>query len=219
VLKGDGPEAAFWTSWVANNTNKLELINQARAVIHALQQNGRILPDLTVDSEVHKVLQKLREGRLNLVREIPNRPRIGRRPPNRTWTIAAAIAAVAIICILAGVLRHYLRTTDDFYAEFLTANPQISLHQQTAGSGSPLTLTLPDSSKVRLAAGSKLSFTEKLGEAGHREVFLEGEALFTISPRITTPFLIYTHSTIVKAVGSSFTVNTNGARTTVTVAK
>src|SRR5690348_1516357 len=76
VLKSDAPEAAFWTSWVANNTDKTELITQARAVILALQQKARPLPAATVDNEVQKVLQKLREGRLNLVREVPYRPRI-----------------------------------------------------------------------------------------------------------------------------------------------
>lgn len=96
VLNEAGPEADFWTNWVAGNTHKTETIIQARAVIHALQLNLPQLPDGTADADIRKVLQKMREGRPNLVREIPFRPGLLRHRHARTWTIAAIVAFLAI---------------------------------------------------------------------------------------------------------------------------
>src|SRR5215470_8338748 len=87
VLNRRCPEAEFWTNWVARNPDKTETITQAKAVIHALQLNLPPLPDGTADAEVRKVLEKLRDGRVNLVREIPFRPRLLGRRHTRAWTI------------------------------------------------------------------------------------------------------------------------------------
>jgi transmembrane sensor len=108
VLNENGPETEFWTHWVAGNPDKAELINQARAAIHALQLNLKPLPEETVDAETHTSLQKLRDGRLNL-REIPFRPGLPGRRPSRAWTVAAIIAAIAIIVWAIRFYLHYAR--------------------------------------------------------------------------------------------------------------
>jgi len=100
VLKADAPEAGFWIDWTARNPDKTEMIDQAKAVIHAMHMNPEPVSPDAVDAEVRKVLQKLRDGHINLVREIPYRPGILRSRPSRLWTIAAAIAAIVIIAIL-----------------------------------------------------------------------------------------------------------------------
>lgn len=100
VLQGDTPEAEFWTNWTARKPERGELVSQARAVIHALHLNLQPLPEEAVNAETEKVLQKLRDGRLNLVREIPFRPSFLGRRIARSWLIAAIIAAAAIIIYL-----------------------------------------------------------------------------------------------------------------------
>lgn len=100
VLNPEGPEADFWTNWLADNAGKVELVNQAKAVIDTLQLNPRPLPGNTVDLEVRKVLQKVRDGRVNAVREIPLRTTLLHRRPARIWTAAAIIAFIIIIWIL-----------------------------------------------------------------------------------------------------------------------
>jgi hypothetical protein len=107
VVNPEGPEADFWTSWAAHNPDKTELINQAKAVIYALQLNFKPLSEGAVDAEVRKVLQKVKDGRVNAVRDIPLRTSLLGRRLARTWTIAAVIAAIAIIWILFGVLHHH----------------------------------------------------------------------------------------------------------------
>src|SRR5882757_7445788 len=92
VLKGHTPEADFWANWVAQNPDKQNLVNHARAVIYALQLNLRPLPEEIIHTEVGKVLEKLKSGRISPVREIPLRPGILNVRPALAWTIAATIA-------------------------------------------------------------------------------------------------------------------------------
>ncbi|HVU98193.1 MAG TPA: hypothetical protein VHE34_23380 [Puia sp.] len=105
VLNPEGPEADFWTNWVAHNPEKGELVNQAKAAIAALELNLKPLPGRTIDTEVRKVVQKIKDGRVNAVREIPLRNSLLGRRPARTWTVAAIIAAVAILLILFRIFR------------------------------------------------------------------------------------------------------------------
>jgi hypothetical protein len=106
VLMGDTPETEFWTHWAARNPDRAELIEQAKSVIYALQMNQQTLPSEAVGNEVQKVLQKLRDGRLNLVREIPFRPGILGRRRSHAWTIAAILAIIGISILLLRFFIH-----------------------------------------------------------------------------------------------------------------
>ena len=210
VLKGETPEAEFWTNWTARNPDKAAIVNHAKAIIYALQLNLRPLSADTVDAEVARVLQKLRDGRLNPVREIPLRPGLLGRRPARGWTIAAAIAG---ICIIAWSLRFYLHhRQEDLYHSFVAGSPAKPIRFQTADTGGARLLTLPDGSTVRLTHGGKLFFPDGLVTASHhREVYLEGQAFFDIAHNPSLPFYVYTHSVITKVLGTSFTINTGAA--------
>ena len=217
VLNREGPEADFWTNWVAQNPDRAELVNQAKAVIYALQLQLRPLSEGVIDTEVQKVLQKLRDGRVNLVREIPLRPGLLGRRPSRAWAVAASFAAVAIIAILAGSLHRYLHR-DDFYHSFLAANPTKPIRETIADTSTPTRVTLPDGSTARLTRGSHLSWPDGLpANSRKRAVFLEGEAFFDIAHDAAKPFFVYTRSVVTKVLGTSFTVNTAKAGTTVSV--
>jgi ferric-dicitrate binding protein FerR (iron transport regulator) len=219
VLKGDTPEGEFWTNWAALTPERMTLVNQAKAVIIAFQLDGKPLSGETVDVEVEKVLQKLRDGRLNLVREIPFRPGLLGRRLTRGWTAAAFLAGLAVIGILAASLRYYFRHRhEDFYGSFLAVTAAQPIRQQTADTGVACPITLPDGSTVLLTRGSRLSYPESLLTPGHKRMaYLEGEASFTILPGASDPFYVYTRYLVVRVLGTGFTVNTTGGKTVVSV--
>jgi transmembrane sensor len=64
--------------------------------------------------------------------------------------------------------------------------------------------TLPDGSIVHIKAGSEISY--KPVKKGARELSLNGEAFFEISPDPDRPFIISTGPALVKVVGTSFSV-------------
>ena len=76
---------------------------------------------------------------------------------------------------------------------------------------------LPDSSKVSLEPRSTLEFPVSF-PGSRREVFLEGEAFFDVSPDVDRPFLVYANKVITKVVGTSFRVKAFREERKVTIA-
>ena len=64
---------------------------------------------------------------------------------------------------------------------------------------------LADGSSVLLAAGSRLRHASAFGAAS-REVWLEGQALFTVANDAGAPFIVHTASADTRVLGTSFTV-------------
>jgi transmembrane sensor len=217
VLNEIAPEADFWTDWLARNPEKHPMVNQAKAIIYALQLNLRPLPEETVEREIGRVLEKLQEGPFSLSGEMPLRP-VASRGISRIWTIAAIVAGIALF---AWSLRLYWnRSREDLLQSFLAGHKTTPVIQRTGNTDSTHTLLLPDGSTVRLTPGSRLYYPEKLLTAGHRrEVYLDGGAFFDIAHNAAFPFYVYTHSVVTKVLGTSFRIDPgSGTRTVITVA-
>lgn len=100
-----------------------------------------------------------------------------------------------------------------FFARQLSNGTTI---QETIASAGIKTLTLPDGSKVSLNTNAKLTYPETF-DSETREVTLQGEAFFEITPDAKKPFLIRTNNVTTEVVGTSFSVNSNTSRVVVTV--
>lgn len=66
-------------------------------------------------------------------------------------------------------------------------------------------VTLPDSSKVWLNAGSKLKYPQYFATKT-REVYLQGEAYFEVKSDPSNPFIVHSGKVRVKAIGTAFNV-------------
>lgn len=71
--------------------------------------------------------------------------------------------------------------------------------------GCTYSLVLSDGTKVHLNAESSLKFPVKFTQ-GFREVHLDGEAYFEVTPDKTKPFLVKTGQRVVQVLGTSFNV-------------
>jgi transmembrane sensor len=69
--------------------------------------------------------------------------------------------------------------------------------------GSRTRLTLPDSTKVWLNAGSRIQYEKNFG-TNAREVSLTGEAFFDVAPDASMPFVIHARNVDVRVLGTSF---------------
>lgn len=72
--------------------------------------------------------------------------------------------------------------------------------------GKRMRLTLPDSSSVWLNSGSKLVYPLAFSPR-QREVYLEGEAYFTVQHHNDKPFYVHTHNMEIKVLGTEFNVS------------
>lgn len=78
---------------------------------------------------------------------------------------------------------------------------EISTHN-----GETREVTLPDSSKVLLNAGSVIIFPERFS-AAERTVFLSGEAIFEVTHNQSIPFTVNTSDLAIQVHGTTFNVN------------
>ncbi len=76
--------------------------------------------------------------------------------------------------------------------------------------------TLPDRSIITLNKNSSISYPEKF-KGNKREIVLEGEAFFKVTPDKSKPFIIHANDVIVKVVGTSFNIKSTNGNTEVIV--
>lgn len=75
-------------------------------------------------------------------------------------------------------------------------------------------IQLPDGTTVQLNSISKLKFPSAFSKT--REVFLEGEAFFSVAPNAIMPFVVHTRNGDIRVLGTSFNVNAYGTTEQVT---
>ncbi len=77
----------------------------------------------------------------------------------------------------------------------------------STSNGETYQVRLPDGTRVWLNAGSSLTYTSKLVQAGQRRVKLVGEAYFEVAKDRSKPFIVSTGTQEVEVLGTSFNVN------------
>lgn len=83
--------------------------------------------------------------------------------------------------------------------------------------GRDVTATLPDGSRITLAAGSRASWSDAYG-APRRDIVLEGEALFDVVHDASHPFRVHARDAVAEDIGTRFVVRAWSELTTVDVA-
>ncbi len=149
-------------------------------------------------------LPKLDDNHANLIfNKIINTDRVVKtlntpKPTFHWWRVAAAIAGILFI---AGIF---------FLKQYQPSSYATSY-------GETKTFRLPDGTKVTLNANSELSLTEEWGEGIVREVWLEGEAFFSVvHTQDEREFLVHTYNELsVEVLGTQFNVNSRNNKATV----
>jgi ferric-dicitrate binding protein FerR (iron transport regulator) len=106
-------------------------------------------------------------------------------------------AAIIVFAILIGSATYYLgfrNQNTELYSEIISTENQV-LDEYV----------LPDGSVVTLNNNSKLTFSNEF-KNDVREVFIEGEAFFNVTPNPEKPFIINAGNAQVKVLGTSFNV-------------
>jgi len=123
------------------------------------------------------------------VLEIRPKPRIS--PISRRLLVAVLAAAATVVVVLvggAGVLRA----------------PRWSEHATAAGQRA--VVRLRDGTQVTLAPTSHLRYAADYGRA-HRDVYLDGEAYFQVTPDSQRPFRVHAAGSVTEDLGTAFVVS------------
>lgn len=74
--------------------------------------------------------------------------------------------------------------------------------------GKTFNITLSDGTRVKLNAGTSLTYPEHFAKTGARQVTLIGEAHFEVTRKTEQPFIVHTEDYQVEVLGTIFNVNT-----------
>jgi ferric-dicitrate binding protein FerR (iron transport regulator) len=106
-------------------------------------------------------------------------------------------AAVVLIAILSGFFIHLI--TADRMHEYKYAEIRVPLGQMTL-------VRLPDGTEAWLNSGTKFKYPEPFEDAS-REVFLDGEAYFSVTHNKKCPFTVFANNFSLTVLGTSFNVD------------
>lgn len=128
-------------------------------------------------------------------------PKIIRMSPLRILSMAAAV----VVLLLMGV----------FTARWISSSAHEMVEWHTADAG--MTVCLPDSTEVMLAANSSLRYDSKSFGKKDRRVEMGGKAFFKVRRDTTRQFVVRMPSTNVKVLGTAFQIENDETETSVMV--
>jgi transmembrane sensor len=133
------------------------------------------------------------EDAIRKFREKINGPKVQQK---NNFSLIIFLKYAAIVILFLGLPISYYFGTQNSTA-------QQSMTTITCAFGDKSTVTLPDSSKVWLNSGSKLTFNSDFKREG-RKVILEGEAYFSVSKDKKNPFRVKTTGIDIEVLGTEF---------------
>jgi transmembrane sensor len=202
----------FWKTWLQQHPDKHLVIAAARRVVESIRFEQTTIDEQEVDQEISRLLHTIS------TQPKPVDIRKG-KVISYTWWYAAA----AVLLFTAGIWFFYNRHTSahPYVYTSMVATKQLIEHTNT--SQKPLLLTLPDGSRLTLAAKSRVSYAHTFGTAENakngatRDVYLLGEAFFEVTKDPNRPFRVFANEIVTKVLGTSFTVRSFEKDTTIQV--
>jgi transmembrane sensor len=185
----------FWSNFLLSHPEKAEAVAGAKFVLLGIR--SEMEEDFPADGQVAAMLD-----------EIHSRKDEGSRWPSRgLWLrLGASLSAAAVVLLTIGWLREPNRHDNHVSYEELLSAVEVPLMEQTNTTTAPILLTLPDSSTILLQPKSSVSYRKDFVHNALREVYLSGEAFFTVSKNRRRPFVVYSNELVTKVLGTSFIV-------------
>lgn len=207
-LKGSASEEEIeqWTAWMQESAENEKLANRARKL---LDRGTQTVPKPDSDLELERLMERIdSEHRYKPLQEI-------KRKHNRmVW---ATMAAAAGILLLVGYLaRHTLLQQNDGTESSRAASINYQLIETTPGQKT--TVHYSDGSDIVMNANSQMRVPERITTVDTMRVWLEGEALFSITRKPkdeSRTFIVHTPDGDVSVLGTEFSVNTTNGQSRV----
>lgn len=179
VYTPDRDSQSFWSSWMEENSDKLADIEEARRVLLRLNFSAYELPA----TDVAEIWNNIRRGT----------PVVSKRKKPAIRNVLWYAAASLLLLIGVGYLLLYRQPSELLY---------------TTGFGETKTIVLPDSSTVVLNSNSSLRLKTAWAPNEPREVWLDGEAFFSVIHKESDQlFKVRTEENVeIEVLGTTFNV-------------
>lgn len=189
----------FWTRWMEQNPDKQLIVTEAKGIMENLGEERSLVTDAEREEAILEVLETI--GRRHLHQSENSRPR---RIGISTWV---AVAAILLFMVLGGVLVLNPDNKETAPAEeFAEVKVSGKMVESVNSSDEAVTLQLPDKSTVRLSPNSRIAYANDFDTSGTRDIYLVGEAIFSVQKNPSRPFRVFANEIMTKVLGTSFLV-------------
>lgn len=191
-----------WNTWLEGHPHKKEEWEQASKLLEAVRLGLSDYARTYLSEEAeNRLLRRILETNALLTGEAGPSPA---RLPRRRWISYAGVAAAVALIVAGWAVYNKNLPQADRYRQLTESH--IGLLDEKINTGSePLDIFLPDSTRVSLSPGSRISFGKSYGTA-ERVVYLSGGAEFDVTRNPAAPFLVYANEIVTKVLGTRFTV-------------
>lgn len=203
VIDHNHQSELFWLNWLEQNPDCADKVQLARAFLQALGEKDTTLPSSELDQIMTNILQS------NPARVVP------------FWQRTAFQLAASLLLILGigyftlaywSSINGPVSALPDDSADLVSSD-----FTETVNTSTQLqTVRLQDNSIVQLYPKSKLRYPKQF-DPNRREVYLKGQAFFSITKNPRKPFWVYTNQISTQVLGTSFLVTTTSSQAKVEV--
>lgn len=195
VTNPDAENNQFWQEWLQQNPGKKRVVEEAKTIILSVGVTKKM------EEEEKAMMWSQIEQQMN--RSQPAKVLILKKPAkriNRKWYLSAA--AIVLVLITSGFLYKYLDSTEVIRTQY----------------GELRRIKLPDGSQVTLNANSVLTYDKNLGKEETRQIWLCGEAYFSIQHTPTNQrFIVHADDMDIEVLGTEFNVFKRSGKTKVSL--
>ena len=188
----------FWDNWLNQHPGKYMVVAEARRILESIGTEQRVISNVEKQHEIERLMHTIRGH----IQEPEQKVRVV--AISKKWWYAAATLLFAI----ASTAIYFLVKQDEGTQKYAYAaiTPSKRLIENINTSDKAITLKLPDESTVELAANSRIAYANNFDSLDTRDVYLSGEAFFTVTKNASRPFRVFANEIVTKVLGTSFIV-------------
>jgi len=201
VKEGKKADYDFWNNWLTQNPDKHIIVVEARRILESFGFEKKIISETEKKVEIERLMLTIKEQTPQQT-EAPLVHPIKRSL--KWWYAAAALLIMAVTGIVSFLFTHKNAVAAKY--AYATITPAKRLIENVNTSGEPASLTLPDGSVIKLAPNSRIAYANNFDSAETRDVYLSGEAFFTVTKNPSRPFRVFANEIVTKVLGTSFRI-------------
>ncbi len=204
----------FWNNWLSQHPDKHIVVAEARRIVESIGTEERVIGEEERENEIRRLLSTIREQPyVSPIMEFQSHRNAA--IVSKKWWYAAAAVFVGAIGFAIYFLQRQNTKPGQFAYSVIT--PSKHLIESVNTSEKTISLKLPDESVVELGAGSRIAYANNFDSSQTRDVYLLGEALFTVMKNPAHPFRVFANEIVTKVLGTSFTVRSFNHDSTIQV--
>lgn len=204
-------ENDFWSNWLAQYPEKHIVIAEAKSILEAFHRQENPVDESEKQLEINKLIFTIKGHQSQLIPDA----RVKRMPFfKKKWYVAASLFLAIVSCSVYFSLKDNPAKGKYNYTSVIPSRRMI---ENVNTSDKPVVLRLPDESSVTLSPNSRIAYANDFDSSVTRDVYLLGEAFFTVTKNPSRPFRVFANEIVTKVLGTSFVVRSFDKDSTIKV--